>query len=462
MKITPTLFVLILTMLLAGCSFEPAFHKPVAQMPKQYPADSPSAGATASQGTLLDWQGFFVDHDLKTLITLALKHNKDLQTAALDVAKYQAEYRISRANLAPQIDLSASSTNKHSTGATSHSDSLTVGTSSWELDFFGRLRSLKHQALQQYLATQASEQSTRISLIASVATDYLQLLADQQSLRLAQQAVDDYRQGYHLAEQTLTVGSYTLTDVNTAKANLASAQADVAAYQQAVAEDWHNLAQVMGTSIPDGIRQRAPVDLLTNRFTTPIQAKLPSSLLTNRPDIIAAEHNLKAANANIGAARAAFFPSISLTSSAGFASSSLGNLFHSGSWTFTPSISLPIFDFGTNQADLDVAKIEKNLEIVNYQQTIQTAFKEVANALSDRKGYAQQFKSNQNYLDALSSQYQLTQTTYHVGTDSLYDLLSAAESYHSAQVQLVSVRLEQLSNQITLYKVLGGGWKPRS
>lgn len=459
MKLTHLILMLSVTFAIAGCSFEPTYQRPKADFEQNYPKDTAIKKSVDEQtGADVSWQDFFTDADLKQLISLALKNNKDLQTAALDVAEYRAEYRISRANLAPEIDLSGSSSAEHSSGKTSHSDSLTVGTSSWEIDFFGRLRSLKHQALEQYLSSAASKQSTQVSLIASVATDYLQLLADQQALAFSRQAVSDYQSSYQLAQKTLAIGSYGLSDFNTARANLAAAQADVASYQQAIAQDWHNLANVVGTAIPQSIRARHSVDILTQRFTQSIAGGLPSQLLTHRPDIIAAEHSLKAANANVGAARAAFFPTISLTSSLGFASSSLGNLFDSGSWAFTPSVSLPIFDFGSKQADLDVAKIEKKIEIVNYQQVIQTAFKEVSNALSNRQGYAKQYSAYRDYYSALKSEYELSKAKLSVGSDSLYDMLDAAQDYHSAKIQLVDIRLEQLSNQITLYKVLGGGW----
>ncbi|WP_431017835.1 efflux transporter outer membrane subunit [Burkholderia gladioli] len=467
-----TLIALLCAGVLAGCTLDPTYHRPSAPVDRTWStAPAPAQQkvepntAPAPLAAEIGWRDFFRDPRLQKLIELALANNRDMRIAVLNVAQYEAQYRIARANLAPTISASGSVTRERAEGSTSaySSSSASVGLTSWEIDFFGRLRSLKHQALEQYLATDAACTSTQISLIATVATDYLQLLADEASLQITLDTVDADRHTYDLTVSMMKMGSASLQDVRQSENSLASARSSLASYTRAVAQDRNNLAAEIGGPLPDDMPQGHSLMESDNIFAD-IGAGVPSDLLTRRPDIVEAEHTLKAANANIGAARAAFFPKIELTASAGTTSSSLSNLFKAGTgaWMFEPSISVPIFDFGYNRATLDVAKIEKDIDIANYEKTIQTAFKEVSNALAGRTTYVTQVAADRDYVNSAQQYYDLAQARYRSGTDSFLTLLDAQRTFYTAQQQLVTDTLAKQSNLITLYKVLGGGWSETS
>ncbi|CAG9237408.1 Outer membrane protein OprM [Burkholderia gladioli] len=472
-----------------ACSLDPAYQRPAAPIAGAWPtgaADStgasvasPGSAASMGSGTSsasatptsslgavsaplaadVGWRTFFRDTRLQTLIGLALDHNRDLRVAALQVAEYEAQYRITRAALAPTIDAGGSLTSARSAGAVSRSSSVSVGTTAWEIDFFGRLGSLKRQALETYLATDASRTSTQLSLVATVATDFLQLLSDQAMLKIATETAEADRQTHELTVSMMKIGSASLQDVREAQTSLASARASAASYARAVAQDRNNLEAEIGCSLPDGL-DSGPGLLDSDAMLADVGAGLPSDLLERRPDIVEAEHTLKAANANIGAARAAFFPKIELTASVGTASSGLSTLFKggTGAWTFAPSISVPIFDYGSNRASLDVAKIDKDIDVADYEKAIQTAFKEVANALAGRETYVAQLADDRDYVAAARSYYDLAQARYRTGSDSFLTLLTAQRTLYTAQQQLVTDQLAKLSNLVTLYKTLGGGW----
>ena len=464
-----------LAALLAGCTLDPAYQRPDAPVAVAWPTTgATAASATAAGGAPsvtsvpaaplaadTGWRDFFRDARLQRLIELALQNNRDLRVAALNVAEYEAKYRIARANLGPTVDASASSTRERAEGygASLSSSSVEVGFTSWEVDFFGRLGSLKRQALEEYLSTDAARTSTQISLVATVATDYLQLLSDQELLKITADTVDADRSTVELTRSEMKIGTASLQDVRQAENSLASARASLASYTRAVAQDRNNLEAEIGCPLPDDLAQ-GPRLTQSTALLADIGEGVPSDLLMRRPDIVEAEHTLKAANANIGAARAAFFPKIELTATAGSSSSSLSGLFKAGSgvWEFAPSISIPIFDFGNNKASLDVAKIEKNIDIADYEKTIQTAFKEVANALAGRATYVDQVDADRDYVGSAQQYYNLAQARYRQGTDSFLTLLDAQRTLYTAQQQLVSDTLSQLSNLVTLYKVLGGGW----
>ncbi|ALK33551.1 efflux transporter outer membrane subunit [Burkholderia plantarii] len=467
-----TLIALLCAGVLAGCTLDPTYHRPPAPVDRTWSTAPAPAQQKVSPNTApaplaaeIGWRDFFRDARLQKLIEIALANNRDMRIAALNVAQYEAQYRIARANLAPTISASGSVTRERAEGATSaySSSSASVGLTSWEIDFFGRLRSLKHQALEQYLATDAACTSTQISLIATVATDYLQLLSDEASLQITLDTVDADHHSYDLTVSMMKMGSASLQDVRQSENSLASARSSLASYTRAVAQDRNNLAAEIGGPLPDDMPQGYSLMESDNIFAD-IGAGVPSDLLTRRPDIVEAEHTLKAANANIGAARAAFFPKIELTASAGTTSSSLSNLFKAGTgaWMFEPSISVPIFDFGYNRATLDVAKIEKDIDIANYEKTIQTAFKEVSNALAGRTTYVTQVAADRDYVNSAQQYYDLAQARYRSGTDSFLTLLDAQRTFYTAQQQLVTDTLAKQSNLITLYKVLGGGWSETS
>jgi outer membrane protein, multidrug efflux system len=458
---------------LCACSLDPVYQRPASPAATAWPTGAAYervASATSTAGAQpatpaapfaadVGWREFFKDPRLQELIALALDHNRDLRVAALQVAEYEAQYRITRAELAPTIDAGGSISNARSDGAVSRTDTVSVGTTSWEIDFFGRLRSLKRQALENYLSTEASRTSTQLSLVADVATDYLQLLSDEALLKVTSDTATADQSTYNLTVSMMKIGSASLQDVREAQTSLASARASVASYTRAVAQDRNNLVAEIGCPLPDDLGT-GPTLLESDAMFADIDAGVPSDLLTRRPDIIEAEHTLKAANANIGAARAAFFPKIELTASAGTASTSLSLLFKAstGAWTFAPSITMPIFDYGSNKASLDVAKIEKDIDVADYEKAIQTAFKEVSNALAGRATYVDQVEADHDYVKSAQDYYDLAQARYRTGTDSFLTLLTAQRTLYTAQEQLVTDQLSKLSNMVTLYKVLGGGW----
>ncbi|WP_321866873.1 efflux transporter outer membrane subunit [Paraburkholderia tropica] len=468
---------------LSACSLDPAYQRPAAPVDAAWPtgaayetvgassASSASAPATSSATSPaaapfaadVGWRDYFKDPRLQKLIALALDNNRDLRVAALLVAEYEAQYRITRAALAPTIDAGGSITNTRTDGAISHSNTASVGTTSWEIDFFGRLRSLKRQALENYLSSEASRTSTQLTLVADVATDFLQLQSDEALLKVATDTVAADQSTYDLTVSMMKIGSASLQDVREAQTSLASARASMASYTRAVAQDRNTLSAQIGCALPDDL-DGGPTLLDSDALFADVDAGAPSDLLTRRPDIIEAEHTLKGANANIGAARAAFFPKIELTASAGTASTSLSQLFKAGTgaWSFAPSITMPIFDYGSNKASLDVAKIEKDIDVADYEKAIQTAFKEVANALAGRATYVDQVAADRDYVTSAQDYYDLAQARFKTGTDSFLTLLTAQRTLYTAQEQLVTDQLAKLSNQVTLYKVLGGGWSADS
>ncbi len=446
----------LVSLLLTGCSLAPDYQRPESPVPASYTATVTNNAVKATE-----WQQVFTDPALQKLIDTALKNNRDLRVAVLNVEAYQAKYRIQRAAQLPTLTASGSQTRQLAYDAISNTDTATVGISAYELDLFGRVQSLKDQALETYLAQEATQRSTQLSLIANVASAYMTLLADQDLLRLAEQTAKSYEQSYQLIDQRYQAGISSSLDLSQSRSNLESVKSSLAQYRRQVMLDKNALQLLLGTSIPDGLSTGLPDQDLT--LLTPLAADMPSSLLTRRPDIQAAEHTLKAANANIGAARAAFFPTVSLTANAGSMSTSLSKLFDggSGTWLFQPNISLPIFDWGSREAGLDVTKIQKKIEIANYESAIQTAFKEVSDGLVSQDGYRQQLEAQQALVNANKTYYQLAQDRYEKGVDSYLTLLDAQRSLFSAEQTLVNTRLALLNNRVTLFKALGGGWEQK-
>lgn len=456
----------LLALAVSGCSLQPEYQRPALPVANNYWNEGARGGANAAD---LDWQEFFSDPALKQLVQIALKNNRDMQVAALNVESARAQFRVERAALMPTVNAGASQTSEHMPGnlyntqtsgpVTYHQYDVNLGVTSWELDFFGRLRSLRDQALETYLSTEATAKATRISLMAEVASGYLTLCADSDLLRLAQQTADSQRATYELTRKSYDAGSSTVQDLAQAETTVRSAEADVAQYTRQVRKDANALRLLLGAELPAGLVEKAQLER-DWRFPN-LPAGLPSELLTRRPDIVAAEHTLKAANANIGAARAAFFPTISLTASGGSSSSSLGHLLEGGTaaWSFAPSISVPIFDGGNNRANLDIAEVSKRIEVANYEKSIQTAFQEVSDALAGQATYQDELKARIQDTDANQRDYDIAQMRFRAGVDDFLDVLVAQRSLYQAQQSLITTRLESLNQQITLYKVLGGGWK---
>ncbi|WP_420008545.1 AdeC/AdeK/OprM family multidrug efflux complex outer membrane factor [Xanthomonas sacchari] len=471
-RFLPTPLALAVSALLAGCSLMPAYERPAAPVPSQF--DGAAADSDAGTGAIpvadIGWRAVFTDPKLQQVIELALDNNRDLRVAALNIDQAWAQYRVQRADLAPGVDLAGSGSGSRTPADLSgtarplvaHSDSATLGISAYELDLFGRVRSLKEQALQQYLATTEAQRSTHISLIAQVATAYLTLAADQDLLRLAHDTLTSQSESYRLQQRSFELGSASALTLRQAQTTVESARVDVERYTAQVAQDRNALRLLLGTEVPGELLPTALPDSASadDNVLAGIPAGLPSELLQRRPDILQAERTLQAANANIGAARAAFYPSISLTASAGSASTGLSGLFKggSGSWSFAPSIALPIFDGGRNRANLDVAKVQRDIDVANYEKAIQTAFREVSDALAERSTLGRQLQAQQALVDASADSYRLSQARFERGVDSYLGTLDAQRTLYSAEQALISTRLSRFTNLVTFYKALGGGW----
>ncbi|MBX9912304.1 MAG: efflux transporter outer membrane subunit [Pseudomonadaceae bacterium] len=452
---------------LGGCSLIPDYQQPPADVAAQWPQGPAYATneATSNNTSELSWQQFFRDPAMQQLIATALQHNLDLRVAALNIEAYRAQYQIQRADLLPAVNANGSGSRQRlpaessSTGAAQINSqySATMGISAYELDLFGRLHSLSEQALQTYFASEQARRATHISLIASVANAYLNWQADQALLQLTSETLQAFEQSHQLTVRSNQVGIASALELSQSRTSVESARVRQAQYQRLVAQDRNALTTLLGTGLPANLAVSQP---LASQLLSEMPAGLPSDLLHRRPDILAAEHALLAANANIGAARAAFFPSISLTANAGSLSPDLAGLFNSGSgtWLFQPQINLPIFNAGSLQASLDYSKIQKDIRVAQYQQSIQTAFQEVADGLAARHTYQQQLQAQRDLVSANQDYYRLAERRYLVGVDSSLTFLIAQRSLFSAQQGLIVERLAQLSSEVNLYKALGGGW----
>ncbi|SEI21617.1 AdeC/AdeK/OprM family multidrug efflux complex outer membrane factor [Pseudomonas asplenii] len=456
-----------MALLLGGCSLIPEYQQPALPTADQYPsgpayAASPASATTVAPGA--DWQQLFQDPSLRQLIANSLNNNRDLRVAVLNVQAFQAQYRIQRADLFPAVSASGSGTRQRvpskltGTGksAISSSYAANLGISAYELDLFGRVRSLTDQAMDNYLATEEARRSTHISLVANVANAYLTWRADQELLALSRKTLEANEESLRLTQHSREAGKMSTLDTLQAQTSVESARASVANYQRLVAQDLNSLTLLVGAPVSETL----PSLPLANELLAQVPAGLPSDLLQRRPDILQAEYKLKAGNANIGAARAAFFPSVTLTANAGSSSNELSGLFKagSGSWSFQPQINLPIFNAGSLRASLDYAKLQKDILVAQYEKSIQTAFQEVANGLAARKTYNEQLDAQRDLVDATQAYYDLAQRRYRTGVDSSLVFLDAQRSLFTAQQGLINDRLAQLVAQVNLYTALGGAW----
>jgi multidrug efflux system outer membrane protein len=457
---------------LGGCSLIPDYQRPDAPVDGAWPQGAAYSANGAAQtdvaAAALGWREFFRDPALQRLVETALANNRDLRIAALNVEAYRAQHRIQRSELFPSVSANGSGTRPRVPGdlspsgeaTTSGQYSATVGTS-WEADFFGRLRSLNEQALEQYFASEEAQRSAQISLVASVANAYLTLQADQQLLQLTRDTLETYRKSYALTERSFNVGVADALSLSQARTAVQSTEASLARYSRLVAQDQNALALLLGGAVPADLPQG---EVLGSDLRAEVPAGLPSELLQRRPDLLQAEHQLKAANASIGAARAAFFPSISLTANAGSASSQLSGLFDggSGTWLFQPQINLPIFTAGRLKANLDYAEVQKNIQVASYEKAIQSAFQEVADGLAARTTYEQQLTAQRALVGTSEEYYRLAERRFRTGVDSYLTLLDAQRQLFGAQQQLIGDRLNQLTSEVNLYKALGGGWQEQT
>jgi multidrug efflux system outer membrane protein len=458
----------------AGCTMAPKYTRAKTPVPTEWPGATASQTGPISPGVTtvtnvpdvsqLRWQEFFTDPKLQQVIGTALTNNRDLRIAALNVEKSRAMYHIQRAELFPTLnangDMSRQAVPAHlSTGSrvTTSQYDANLGVASWEIDFFGRIRSLKDEALATYLATEQARRSAQISLISSVANAYLVLAADQENLQLAQTTLAAQRSTYDLIKRRCDLGLVPELNLHQAEMQVDTALGDTARYTQQVAQDENALNFLVGSPVPDKL---LPTELGMVSPPKEISPGLSSEVLLGRPDVLQAEDVLKAANADIGAARAAFFPRISLTAAIGTASSDLSGLFKAGqgTWSYAPQIVMPIFDARTWSAH-KASKVQQKITVAQYEQAIQSAFREVADALATRGTVDQQVSAQQSLVHAATETHRLSVSRYDKGIDDYLTVLDAQRSMYAAQQGLVSLRLAKLANQVQLYAVLGGGWQ---
>jgi multidrug efflux system outer membrane protein len=455
-------------LLAGGCTLlEARYRQPALPVTDAWPiAPLATDGAAADIG----WRDFFTDTRLQQLISLALGNNRDLRVAVLTVEKARATYRIARAAQLPAVAASGGMTREREPGyllGAPSSETLTyysagVGVSNFEVDLFGRVASMSHAAFEQYAAQTEARRATQLSLIAEVANAYLTLAADLERLRLARATLDSQQASYRLTEQQHALGAVSALDLSQARTTVESARADVARYGGAVAQDDDALTLLVGVPIDATLRPAAFDPEITG--LKPLPAGLPSVVLLRRPDVLEAEHVLRAADASIGAARAAFFPSISLTGNIGSASLELSKLFGSGSgtWNFSPQVNIPIFQGGALRAGLSSAKADRDIAIARYEQAIQASFRDVSDALALTTALAAQRNAEEALADATATAYRLSEQRYRAGKDSYLALLDSQRSDYAARQTLITTRLAEQSNRVTLYKALGGGWRETS
>jgi outer membrane protein, multidrug efflux system len=469
MKTTFCILLAGLAGVLAGCTLAPKYTPPAAAVPGAWPtgdayAEAPgSAGAPAAAD--LDWQEFFTDARLRQVIATALACNRDLRLASLNVEMARALYGVQRDELYPTLYATGGGGKQRAAadlaGAgkprTSESYQVSLGVLSWEVDFFGRVRSLKDEALEQYLATAEARRSAQILLVSAVANAYLALAADRDGLALAESTFATQTAAYELVQRQYEQNIANELDLRRAQVPVETARRDIAVYTQRVAQDENALQQLVGGPLPGDLLPGALEQISPPRG---IAAGLSSEVLLRRPDIMAAEHQLRGAYALIGAARAAFFPRISLTTTLGTASDQLSGLFaaRNGTWSYAPQAAMPIFDARTWSA-YRVSRVQRELAVTRYEKAVQNAFREVADALAVRGTVDREVAAQQSLVKALTEVQRLAAVRFEKGIDSYLGVLDAQRSLFAAQQVLVALRLAQLSSQVTVYAALGGGWQ---
>ncbi len=453
---------------LGGCTLAPKYTRPEPPVPATWPGgpayDNAQVPPGAPAAAEVQWREYFTDERLRKVIETALRNNRDLRVAALNVERARAVYGIARAELLPAVEATGRGRKERVPTSAFGSDGgsviverydVNLGVSSWEIDFFGRIRSLKDAALQEYLATEQARSGAQILLVSGVADAYLTLAADRETLHLAQSTLDAQMAAYDLIRRRFDVGLSPALDLRQAQTRVDAARVDLALYSRLAAQDENALDLLVGSKVPADL---LPDDLTLISPAGEISPGMSSEVLLLRPDILQAENLLKAANANIGAARATLFPRISLTAAFGTASGELSGLFKSGTraWNFSPQIIAPIFD-ARAWAALDAIKVEREIAVAQYEKAIQAAFREVADALAVRGTVEDQLSAQQSLVEAVSETYRLSNMRYSKGIDSFLGVLDAQRSLYAAQQGLIAVRLTRFANQVRLYAVLGGG-----
>ena len=459
---------LILSSWISGCNLAPQYTRPEAPVPAEWPAGAAYKETKAANGAVsaseLKWREFFTDERLQKIIETALNNNRDLRVAALNVEKACALYGIQRAELLPTVDAFGSGgkqrefINFSGDGQTITAEQYDVNLGlAWEIDFFGRLRNLEDRALKEYLATEEAHRSAQILLVSEVASAYLTFAADRENLQIAQSTLDTQQAAYNLIRRRCEIGLAPELDLHQVQTRVDAARVDVFLYTRLVAQDEAALNLLVGSPVPSRL---LPADLNSVSQPKEISAGVSSEVLLCRPDILEAEDLLKAANANIGAARAAFFPRIALTASAGTASDELSGLFKSGSdvWSFTPHAVMPVFDARVWSA-FNVSKTEQEIALAQYEKSIQQAFKEVVDTLAVQGTVEEQLSAQQSLVNAAAETYRLSNLRYMKGIDNYLGVIDAQRSLYVAQQRLVELRLTKIVNQVKLYAALGGGWE---
>jgi multidrug efflux system outer membrane protein len=455
------------SLVMAGCTLAPKYEPPDTPVPGTWPQGEAYGDSARSKEVPLPqnlaWREFFTDERLRQVIDLALANNRDLRLAALNVEMSRATYGIQRASLYPALSVSGSGSKSRIPGdlsttgkrRTSTEYSVDLGILSWEIDFFGRIRSLKDQALEEYLASEEGRRGTQLLLISEVANAYLSLGADRENLALTRSTLDTQQASYDMIRRRYETGLASELELRQAQTQVDVARRNAATYTRMTAQDQNALTLLVGAPLP---KELLPESLQGVSAPREVSAGLASEVLLKRPDILQAEHLLKASNANIGAARAAFFPSISLTAAIGTASADLSGLFEpgSGTWKYAPQVALPIFDPRLLPA-LRASKVDREILIAQYEQAIQKAFREVADVLATQGTVDQELEAQQSLVDATAVTYRLSDARYRMGVDSYLDVLDAQRSLYAAQQELISVQLSKMVSQIQLYAALGGG-----
>ncbi|MFM0321642.1 efflux transporter outer membrane subunit [Caballeronia glebae] len=468
-----------IAVLATGCTMAPKYERPEAPVSAGFPSGGVYAtqprpandGSRSADGVAaadIGWRDFFVDARLQQLIGISLKNNRDLRVAMLNVQAAQAQYRITRSELFPTLAAQGGQSKQRTPTDLSMfnqtiSNTYSVGlNASWEIDLFGRVQSLKDQALAKYFATAYARKAAEISLVSQVATQYLQVLQADDLLAVTRQTLKSTSDSYGIVKLQFDHGTASELDLSQAQTVMQSAAANLQAQERSRAQAVNALVLLLGEPMPADLPRGMPLG--GQNLLTDLPAGLPSDVLLGRPDIMEAEQNLLAANANIGAARAAFFPSISLTGSFGTLSPTLGGLFKPGSaaWGFAPTITLPIFEGGQNLANLDLANIQKRIEIAQYEKAIQSAFRDVADGLAARGTYDQQIDALERDTAAQQRRLDLSTLRYRNGVDSYLGVLTAQQDLYSAQQTLITARTQRLANLVSLYQALGGGWIERT
>ena len=452
-------------LLLAGCtSFIPDYQRPVAPVASTFPVDTAGPPSTTAAADI-DWQQFFQDARLKQLINLALQNNRDLRVAVLNIEQARAQLQVKRADELPTVNVGATGSRQPATSGNGTSSVYSAGfqVTGYELDFFGRVRSLSQAAQAQLLGTEEARKTVQMTLVSSVASTYLSLLADEELLRVTRDTLASREQSLKLTKLKFDQGVSSELDYRQAESLLEGARVVQAQTLRQRALDENVLNLLVGQPLSNDMTAALPAALALagQGLLSDLPAGVPSELLVRRPDVRQAEQQLLAANANIGAARAAFFPRITLTGSVGTASTALSGLFKSGSfgWTFAPQLVLPIFDAGRNQANLDASKVGRAIAIAQYEKAVQNAFREVADGLASRATLGEQLRAQTAQTNAYETLLRLTDLRYRNGAANYFEILDAQRSVFAARQAVVQLQLLQTQNLVGLYKALGGGWK---